>query len=82
MFSKKVSFLALPSIPVVLRAFPVAIRKDPMEIADILIAHRKGNVCYIPVRIAKQKCRLGKPFFLNQLGVRFTRLSLDFPRKP
>ena len=65
MFSKKVSFLALPFIPVMLGRFAVSIRKNPMEIADVFITNSNRNIGHISVGVAKQECRLGKPFFLN-----------------
>ena len=78
MFSKKCPLLH----PIVLWGLAVGIREDPVEVADVLITHRNGDIRNIPVCVTKQKCRLGKPLFLHQLCIGFPRLSLDLPGKP
>ena len=68
--------------PIVLWGLAVGICEDPVEVADVLITHRNGDIRNIPVCVTKQECCLGKPFFLNQLGIGFSRFPLDLPGKP
>ena len=47
--------------------------EDAVEITDIFIANRHGNIRHVSFRVFQQKCRLGQAFFLHNLGIGFPR---------
>ena len=69
-------------IPVMLGGLAVGGSEDPVEIADILVAHGNGNIGNVPICTAQQESGLRKALFLHQLGVGLAGFLLQLPGQP